>query len=94
MSRSMLLYPMLVECIPENLTQNTLYISLKYYTVIHMCCCGCGNKTVTPVNTQGWKLTLVVHGVYIGVSLWPSIGNFQIPCKSHYYIKDNKVEWL
>jgi hypothetical protein len=25
------------------------------------------------------------------VSLHPSIGNFQIPCKTHYFIKDNKI---
>lgn len=28
-----------------------------------------------------------------GLSLNPSIGNFSIPCKSHYFIKDSKVRW-
>jgi hypothetical protein len=28
------------------------------------------------------------------VSLHPSIGNYQIPCKTHYIIRDNEVIWL
>ena len=28
------------------------------------------------------------------ITLRPSIGNFSIPYKSHYYITENKVEWL
>lgn len=29
-----------------------------------------------------------------GVTMRPSVGSFNLPCKSHYYITDNKVEWL
>lgn len=28
------------------------------------------------------------------ITLRPSIGNYSIPCQSHYYITENKVEWL
>jgi hypothetical protein len=27
------------------------------------------------------------------VSLDPSIGNFNLPCQSHYWIRDGKVVW-
>ena len=28
-----------------------------------------------------------------GPTLWPSIGNWQKDCRSHYYIRDGKVLW-
>lgn len=37
-----------------------------------------------------WTLTERLSGVTIR----PSVGSFNLPCKSHYYITDNKVEWL
>ncbi len=76
--------------IPDTLEQNTLYISRQYGTAIHLCACGCGAKTVTPLGDNDWKL-IEKDGL---VSLTPSIGNFQFPCKSHYYITDNKVNFL
>ena len=27
------------------------------------------------------------------VSLWPSVGNWQKPCKSHYVIRNSRVVW-
>lgn len=30
----------------------------------------------------------------LSVTLRPSVGSFNLPCKSHYYITDDKVEWL
>lgn len=35
--------------IPENLEHGVLYYSQKYHTCIHLCACGCGNETVTPI---------------------------------------------
>jgi hypothetical protein len=79
----------LVGIIPDDLKDNTLYISNTYGVAIHKCCCGCGQKTVTPLNPQDWTLT------YDGetVTLSPSIGNFQYPCKSHYWIRNSLVVW-
>ena len=54
-----------------------------------LCACGCGEKTVTPLGENGWNLTFDENGL----SLKPSIGNFNIPCKSHYFITNNKVRW-
>ena len=27
------------------------------------------------------------------ISLTPSIGNYEFPCQSHYFIRHNRVEW-
>ncbi|MDE5759047.1 MAG: hypothetical protein K2H85_10620 [Allobaculum sp.] len=66
-----------------------MYISLLYGIATHLCACGCRNKIVTPLSKNGWTLT------YDGkISLSPSIGNYEIPCKSHYFITNNKIEWV
>lgn len=78
-----------VEYIPEKLEHGVLYISKKYRTASHLCCCGCGLKVVTPVNPAKWRLT--DHGQT--VSLYPSIGNWSFPCKSHYWIDHSRMRW-
>jgi hypothetical protein len=80
-----------VEFIPEKLENGIIYISMKYEIAVHLCCCGeCGMKTVTPLSSGGWKLTLDNRLV----TLEPSIGNFQFPCKSHYLIRNNNIVWV
>ena len=82
-----------VETIPEDLEEGVLYISKKHHVAIHLCACGCGEQTVTPLDSDGgfgWRLTEAEGGV----TLRPSIGNWDFPCRSHYYITNNKVEWL
>jgi hypothetical protein len=78
-----------VEFIPRELEPNTIYISIPYATVIHNCCCGCGNRIVTPLSPAEWKLTFDGRTV----SLEPSIGNWRYPCRSHYWIRNNRVVW-
>jgi Family of unknown function (DUF6527) len=78
-----------VEFIPEDLSEDTLYISIRFATVSHLCCCGCRNKVVTPLHPTGWKL------IFDGktVSLSPSVGNWNFLCRSHYFIENNRVKW-
>lgn len=78
-----------VERIPKHLEEGIIYVCLECQVAVHLCACGCGEKTVTPLEENGWNLTFDENGL----SLSPSIGNFSIPCKSHYFIKDNKVRW-
>ncbi|MHA3788271.1 DUF6527 family protein [Flavobacterium hauense] len=78
-----------VEFIPEIIENDVLYISVTYCTAIHKCVCGCGNEVVTPLSPTDWKLTF--NGK--AVSLHPSIGNWSFECKSHYWIRDNKIEF-
>ena len=78
-----------VENVPEVLEDEVLYVSIPYETVIHKCCCGCGNEVVTPLSPAGWSL--IFNGE--AISLKPSIGNWSFACKSHYWIKNNRVHW-
>lgn len=81
--------PQFVEFIPATLTQGVLYVSEKYKTATHLCACGCGTKIVTPFRPTEWTLTK--RGEL--VTLNPSIGNWNHPCQSHYWIRQNKVIW-
>jgi hypothetical protein len=78
-----------VEFIPDELEQGTIYISIRFATASHLCCCGCGSKVVTPIRPTDWKL------IFDGktVSFHPSIGNWSFACRSHYWIRSNHVEW-
>lgn len=78
-----------VEFIPEEMQEQTLYISTTYGTAVHKCCCGCGREVVTPLSPAAWQLTF--DGKW--VSLYPSIGSWSLPCQSHYFITKNKVVW-
>jgi hypothetical protein len=83
-----------VEYMPDIMDQDILYISMKYSVAIHLCACGCGEKVVTPLSPDDWQLT------YDGevISLYPSIGNWDFNCQSHYWIINNKIKvarkWL
>lgn len=83
------LNPVFVEFIPKELEEGVLYISIRFRTAVHKCACGCGNKTVTRFSPTDWKL--IFNGKT--VSLFPSIGNWGFPCQSHYWIRENNVEW-
>ena len=79
--------PEYVEFIPKALEDGVLYFSKKYRTATHRCCCGCGTKIVTPLRET--EFSLIERGD--NVSLHPSIGNWDHPCQSHYWITDNQV---
>ncbi|WP_339877949.1 DUF6527 family protein [uncultured Algoriphagus sp.] len=78
-----------VEFIPDQLHEGILYISIDYCTAIHLCVCGCRNKVVTPFSPTDWKMTFDGKSI----SLYPSIGNWNFDCQSHYWIKKGNVEW-
>lgn len=76
-----------VEIIPEKLELGVLYVSLEHRTVTHSCCCGCGEEVVTPLSPVGWQITFDGETV----SLWPSVGNWTLRCRSHYVIDRGEV---
>lgn len=78
-----------VELVPDVLEDGILYISIEYCSAIHKCVCGCGNEVVTPLSPNDWQLTFDGKTV----SLYPSIGNWNFECKSHYWIIHNKVKF-
>lgn len=83
------LRPVFVETFPSTMDSGVLYVSIPYRTCGHLCCCGCGHEVVTPLSPSQWSLT------YDGecVSLAPSIGNWSLPCLSHYWIRGGRVRW-
>ena len=89
MNRTDILKHEFVEYIPAQLRDGTIYVSMTYAVAQHRCCCGCGNKVVTPFSPTDWKL--IFDGT--SISLDPSIGNWSFPCQSHYWITRNKVRW-
>lgn len=78
-----------VEFMPAQLEPAVLYVSEKYRTAAHLCACGCGEKVRTQLGDPGWRLTTGRSGP----TLYPSIGNWQKPCRSHYFIRDGRVLW-
>ncbi|MEA4851723.1 MAG: DUF6527 family protein [Paludibacter sp.] len=85
----MILTHKFVECIPDELESGILYISMNYCTAVHKCICGCGNEVVTPISRKGWKLSFDGETI----SLTPSIGSWNLACKSHYFITNNNVRF-
>ena len=78
-----------VDSIPSIQKEQIIYISIRFKTATHLCCCGCKNKVVTPLHPTDWKLIFDGNSV----SLDPSIGNWNFECRSHYWIRNNKVIW-
>ena len=89
-----------VEFMPETKEEGILYISKRFSLAIHLCPCGCGEQVVTPIKgsfpgsknrPDCWDFTEHEDGT---VTLSPSVGNFEFPCKSHYFIRRNRIIWV
>lgn len=46
-------------------------------------------EVVTPISPVGWKLTFDGETV----TLFPSVGSWSFPCRSHYFIRRDTVVW-
>jgi len=89
MTRQKIIRPEFVEFIPDEVEEGVLYVSTRYATATHKCPCGCGEIVVTPIRPTDW--TLIWDGD--SVTLEPSIGNWSLPCRSHYWIIKNRIVW-
>lgn len=89
MTRITSIRPEFVDRIPKVLEDGVFYISQKFGTAAHNCCCGCGTKIVTPLKPGRWRLDQ--HDGRISIS--PSIGNWSSGCQSHYIINNNQIHW-
>lgn len=79
--------PEYVAHLPDNLAEGVLYVCDEFKLAAHLCCCGCGEEVVTPLNDAQWSV--IRRGA--AVSLWPSVGNWKYACRSHYWIRANRV---
>ncbi len=78
-----------VDYVPEELEDGVVYVSIRYSTAVHLCCCGCGIEVASPISPADWELTFDGESI----TLHPSIGNWSLPCRSHYWIRRNHVQW-
>lgn len=78
-----------VHYMPRELEPGVLYVSEEYGAAAHLCACGCGSKIRTPLGATEWEL----DETPLGPTLRPSIGNWQQPCRSHYWICKGEVIW-
>jgi hypothetical protein len=83
------LTPQFVEVMPDVLQDGVLYVSMVYALTAHRCACGCGEEVITPLSPNDWHLQF--DGEH--VSLTPSIGNWNFACRSHYWVKGNRIRW-
>lgn len=78
-----------VRTMPQELQPGILYVSKEFETAAHLCPCGCKNKIVTPLGPTEWSFK-EEKGL---PTLYPSIGNWQLPCQSHYWVTKGKIKW-
>ncbi len=76
-----------VETMPDTFEPGVLYVSMEYATAAHRCCCGCGEEVVTPFSPAQWQMSFNGDSV----SLRPSIGNWNLRCRSHYVVREGRV---
>lgn len=79
-----------VRSIPRELEPGVLYVSKEFGSAAHLCACGCGTKIRTPLGPTDWQLKTSRRGP----TLYPSIGNWQERCQSHYIISNGEVIWM
>lgn len=78
-----------IKYIPSDLKFGILYVSHEYQVAAHLCPCGCSNKIVTPLGINEWEFSQI-NGK---PCLYPSIGNWQLPCRSHYWVAEGEILW-
>ena len=78
-----------VRYMPKELQAGVLYVSEEFFTAAHLCACGCGTKIRTPLGPTEWS----VQETPQGPTLWPSVGNWQQACRSHYWFHNGEVVW-
>ena len=78
-----------VHYMPREFAPSILYVSEKFGIAIHLCACGCGSKVKTPLGPTEWSF----RETNDGPSLNPSVGNWQLPCQSHYWIDRGEIRW-
>lgn len=75
--------------IPEVLEDGILYVSRECGVALHNCACGCGEEVSTPMVHTEYTLTMDGDDA----TIWPSVGNHDFACASHYLIEQGRIIW-
>lgn len=78
-----------VDQIPSEREQGSLYVSIMFRTSLHLCVCGCGNEVWLPIRPDRHRLAWDGDSI----TMCPSVGNWNFPCRSHYWIRNGRIEW-
>ena len=84
--------PKFVELIPtegEDLILGTVYISMKHGMVVYRCPCRCGGLSEFMLDPIRFRMEYDGNNV----TFYPSIGIPYLQCRSHYWIRDNRIQW-
>jgi hypothetical protein len=77
-----------VERLPSALDDNVVYVSEDYEVAALKCACGCGHR-VTLLLGDGHT----VKEVSGSADVYPSIGVWDAPCRSHFWLRNGEVDW-
>jgi hypothetical protein len=77
-----------VERLPAALDDNVVYVSEEFELAALKCACGCGHR-VNLLLGDGHT----VNDVQGLADIWPSIGVWDAPCRSHFWIQSGRVLW-
>lgn len=78
-----------VDRIPANLDPGIVYHSEEFELAAFLCPCDCGHRVMllVPDSHSVWN-----QSGFATIS--PSVGVFDAPCKSHFFIRSGEVDWL
>lgn len=79
-----------VDSAPGQLEPGKIYISTRYRAIVHLCLCGCNEKVLLRLDPGEWSFTFDGRTI----SIHDSVGNVGLPCRSHYFVRRNRVDWL
>lgn len=84
----------------DALEEGVLYVvegAQQEQTVLYTCPCGCGSIVDIPYYKSGEQKEQFPSWAYREtggkVTLSPSISSTGFPCRSHYFIRDNRIDW-
>ena len=75
----------------SEMKEKIIYISDEYGISGHRCICGCGELTIMPIGKNEWNYQVDESE---RLSMQPSVGNYQLPCKSHYIIQKGGANFV
>ena len=84
---------------PRIPAEGTMYVSLKDHLCVYLCPCGCKSivSIFVKLRTDNFDPGKEVWDFSFNMgkpSLSPSINCIDFDCKSHYFIRKGKVEWV
>lgn len=77
-----------VEKTPKELEEGVVYLNVEYELATLKCACGCGHKVVL-LYPDGHSV--IDDGGY--ATIYPSVGVWDAPCRSHFFVTQGQVEW-